>query len=102
MTCRAAAKPAVMEPANAHADEDEDQMPTVPSRVHLNHNPIYLVDKRLGKGGFGQVYLGRRFRRSSSKDSKPYEALFLLTRLPSDLVTISPQVCRVDSEDVEL
>ena len=32
------------------------------------------MDKRLGKGGFGQVYLGKRLpRRTSARDTKPQQ-----------------------------
>ncbi len=33
-----------------------------------------MVDKRLGKGGFGQVFLGKRAaRRTSTRDTKPQQ-----------------------------
>lgn len=61
-----------MKPANAAGDDDDDQMLPVPLKVQVGGCPVYNVDERLGKGGFGQVYRGRRARRSS-KDNKPQE-----------------------------
>ena len=40
---------------------------SVPSEVQVPGSPLYIVDRKLGKGGFGQVYLGR------SKDCKDDE-----------------------------
>lgn len=40
--------------------QDEDSLPPVPTSVQISGSPEYLLDKKLGKGGFGQVYLGRR------------------------------------------
>lgn len=40
----------------------------------MSNSPVYLTGKRLGKGGFGQVFLGTRANRSrNTKDSKPVE-----------------------------
>lgn len=69
------AKPAEvanMKPAVAAADEDDDQMLPVPPKIQMSGCPVYNVEERLGKGGFGQVYRGRRARRTT-KDNKPYE-----------------------------
>lgn len=30
------------------------------SQVQVGQSPIYKTEKKLGKGGFGQVYVGRR------------------------------------------
>ena len=30
------------------------------TQVQVGGSPLYIVDKKLGKGGFGQVYCGRR------------------------------------------
>jgi hypothetical protein len=29
-------------------------------QVHVGNSPVYLTERKLGKGGFGQVYVGRR------------------------------------------
>ncbi|BDA46424.1 probable casein kinase I isoform delta at N-terminal half [Coccomyxa sp. Obi] len=53
-------------------EAEQDELPTVPDRVSLSGMPIYLVEKRLGKGGFGQVCLGRRLQqRKSTPANKP-------------------------------
>ncbi|KAL1834618.1 hypothetical protein DCAR_0104830 [Daucus carota subsp. sativus] len=39
--------------------EDEGTTP-IPERVQVGSSPLYKVEKKLGKGGFGQVYVGRR------------------------------------------
>lgn len=37
-------------------------------QVQVGGSPLYVVDKKLGKGGFGQVYLGRRAQPTKDKD----------------------------------
>ncbi|KAF8714186.1 hypothetical protein HU200_028199 [Digitaria exilis] len=41
------------------ADDDSTATP-VPERVQVGNSPEYITDRKLGKGGFGQVYVGRR------------------------------------------
>ncbi|KAF0907865.1 hypothetical protein E2562_022269 [Oryza meyeriana var. granulata] len=39
--------------------DDESSLP-VPERIQVGNSPEYITDRKLGKGGFGQVYVGRR------------------------------------------
>ncbi|GBG88336.1 hypothetical protein CBR_g46901 [Chara braunii] len=43
----------------AGGDDDVNTAP-LPERVQVGGSPIYKIDRKLGKGGFGQVYVGRR------------------------------------------
>ena len=63
------------------ADDDDEILHPVPPKVHISSSPVYVVDRRLGKGGFGQVYMGRRARRNS-KDNKPYEVWSAAPKIP--------------------
>ncbi|KAL6532943.1 Casein kinase 1-like protein hd16 [Orobanche gracilis] len=40
-------------------EEDASTTP-VPERVQVGNSPVYKTERKLGKGGFGQVYVGRR------------------------------------------
>nr|XP_011458971.1 PREDICTED: uncharacterized protein LOC101301711 [Fragaria vesca subsp. vesca]XP_011459004.1 PREDICTED: uncharacterized protein LOC101301711 [Fragaria vesca subsp. vesca] len=42
------------------AIEDEGSSSPLPERVQIGNSPLYKLDRKLGKGGFGQVYVGRR------------------------------------------
>ncbi|XP_062212652.1 casein kinase 1-like protein HD16 isoform X1 [Phragmites australis] len=47
--------------------EDEATTTPVPERVQVGNSPEYVTDRKLGKGGFGQVYVGRRVSGGSSR-----------------------------------
>ncbi|XP_024959471.1 casein kinase 1-like protein HD16 [Cynara cardunculus var. scolymus] len=40
--------------------EEEGSTSPVPERVQVGNSPPYKLERKLGKGGFGQVYVGRR------------------------------------------
>jgi len=63
MACPRPAAPAYVAPAVAGdlaaGDDGPDSHPP-PARVQVGGSPSYTPEKKLGKGGFGQVWLGRR------------------------------------------
>ncbi|KAK9130869.1 hypothetical protein Sjap_011356 [Stephania japonica] len=42
------------------AIEEEGNTSPLPERVQFGSSPVYKVERKLGKGGFGQVYVGKR------------------------------------------
>ncbi|XP_068641039.1 casein kinase 1-like protein HD16 isoform X2 [Aristolochia californica] len=40
--------------------EDEGSTLPLPEKVQVGGSPMYRIERKLGKGGFGQVYVGRR------------------------------------------
>ncbi|XP_065043069.1 casein kinase 1-like protein HD16 isoform X2 [Musa acuminata AAA Group] len=40
--------------------EEEGNTTPFPEKVQIGNSPVYKVDRKLGKGGFGQVFVGRR------------------------------------------
>ncbi|XP_043693611.1 casein kinase 1-like protein HD16 isoform X1 [Telopea speciosissima] len=44
----------------AGGQEEEGSTAPFPERVQVGGSPVYKVDRKLGKGGFGQVFVGRR------------------------------------------
>jgi len=37
-------------------------------QVQVGGSPLYIVEKKLGKGGFGQVYCGKRAAQTKDKE----------------------------------
>jgi len=56
--------------------EDEASTAPVPKKIKFQNSPEYTVETKLGKGGFGQVYVGRRVVPvATGKDSTGASAL---------------------------
>ncbi|KAB1209221.1 Casein kinase I [Morella rubra] len=51
---------AVQKSAEKLVAEDETSTSPLPEKVQVGNSPVYKLDRKLGKGGFGQVYVGRR------------------------------------------
>jgi len=49
-------------------EKEEEATAPVPDKVQVGGMPEYFVERKLGKGGFGQVYVGRRAVVSKMKD----------------------------------
>ncbi|EIE25099.1 MUT9-related serine/threonine protein kinase [Coccomyxa subellipsoidea C-169] len=50
------------------AAEDEASTAPLPEKCQVGGSPVYIVERKLGKGGFGQVYVGRRAVQTTAKD----------------------------------
>ena len=44
----------------SHNSLSHNSLSTSTTQVQVGGSPVYILDKKLGKGGFGQVYLGKR------------------------------------------
>ncbi|CAA6667158.1 unnamed protein product [Spirodela intermedia] len=63
-------KPAGMEGGSVEkvvGAEEEATTSPIPDRVQVGNSPVYKVERKLGKGGFGQVYVGRRVTGGSER-----------------------------------
>ncbi|KAJ7965924.1 putative Casein kinase [Quillaja saponaria] len=47
-------------PDKGHGAEDEGSTAPLPEKIQVGGSPQYRIERKLGKGGFGQVYVGRR------------------------------------------
>eukprot|EP00775_Hariotina_reticulata_P012187 gene12187-12324_t len=48
--------------------EEEGSTAPLPEKVQVGGGPEYHLDRKLGKGGFGQVFIGRRVNATKQKD----------------------------------
>ncbi|KAJ4954034.1 hypothetical protein NE237_030866 [Protea cynaroides] len=48
--------------------EDEGSTAPLPVKVQVGNSPVYRTERKLGKGGFGQVYVGRRISATITND----------------------------------
>lgn len=55
--------------------EDEGSTAPLPEKVQFVGSPTYRIDRKLGKGGFGQVYVGRRISGPAGSLAVPEVAL---------------------------
>ncbi|KAL6782597.1 MUT9 [Auxenochlorella protothecoides x Auxenochlorella symbiontica] len=61
-----------MPPAAGEGEEKEEL--ACPTRVQVSNSPVYVTGRRLGKGGFGQVFLGNRANKArTAKETRPLE-----------------------------
>ncbi|KAK7295846.1 hypothetical protein RJT34_18758 [Clitoria ternatea] len=51
--------------------EDDANAAPFPERVQVGGSPVYKVERKLGKGGFGQVFVGRRVTGGNDRISGP-------------------------------
>ncbi|KAL6763802.1 histone kinase [Haematococcus lacustris] len=64
--------------ADAPADDGPDSHPP-PAKVQVGGSPAYLPEKKLGKGGFGQVWLGTKIGGPATKAGKAAKDASLVT-----------------------
>lgn len=55
----------------AAGQEDEGTTVPFPEKVQVGGSPLYKVERKLGKGGFGQVFVGRRVTGGNDRISGP-------------------------------
>ncbi|KAH7838387.1 hypothetical protein Vadar_025734 [Vaccinium darrowii] len=51
--------------------EEEGTTSPFPDKVQVGGSPMYKVDRKLGKGGFGQVFVGRRVSVGNERSGSP-------------------------------
>ncbi|TXG73120.1 hypothetical protein EZV62_001699 [Acer yangbiense] len=55
----------------AVGQEEEGSTAPFPERVQVGGSPLYKIERKLGKGGFGQVFVGRRLHGGTDRTSGP-------------------------------
>ncbi|WOL01005.1 casein kinase 1-like protein HD16 [Canna indica] len=55
----------------AAGQEEEGNTTPFPEKVQVGGSPVYKVDRKLGKGGFGQVFVGRRVSGGMERTTGP-------------------------------
>uniref|UniRef100_A0A2N9H9W6 non-specific serine/threonine protein kinase n=1 Tax=Fagus sylvatica TaxID=28930 RepID=A0A2N9H9W6_FAGSY len=55
----------------AAGQEEEGSTAPFPERVSVGGSPVYKIERKLGKGGFGQVFVGRRVSGGTERTSGP-------------------------------
>lgn len=55
-------------------------------QCQVGGSPVYIVERKLGKGGFGQVYVGKRASPTTAKDGPNAN----LVRAPRPLPGLAP------------
>ncbi|KAB2029038.1 hypothetical protein ES319_D05G136000v1 [Gossypium barbadense] len=58
-----------------NAGEDEGSTAPLPEKVQVGGSPWYRIERKLGKGGFGQVCVGRRVSATNTNDRNGSGAL---------------------------
>ncbi|KAH9613297.1 hypothetical protein KSS87_016092, partial [Heliosperma pusillum] len=56
---------------NNNAVDDAPSTSPIPDKVQVGGSPMYKIEKKLGKGGFGQVYVGRHVGGNTSERTGP-------------------------------
>lgn len=56
------------------------------SQVQFGNSPVYKLDRKLGKGGFGQVYVGRRVTGGAGRSGPNAFEVFLTVSVPKKLI----------------
>lgn len=55
----------------ATGQEDDNNKSPFPDKVQVGGSPTYRVERKLGKGGFGQVFVGRRVNGGTERTTGP-------------------------------
>lgn len=50
---------------------EEQPIEAIPEKTSVGGSPTYIVERRLGKGGFGQVYIGKRVGKTAASARDP-------------------------------